>query len=483
MNLIKQEQMGKNTKGSFYSHSASSAFYPLNVPLSIKVDCDETELTAIDEEYMNSSIYRKCGMTNAQQFNLGIERVVASLLLPYVASNVKGYCGYGFDEEGNFFADYGNMLASDFNAVVAPGLGETDMSNCRHQIFKMDTKGDIYAYVVDVKGTKIKFQFDVKANATVAPTLKHSPSGPIYFLSAYMIESHRQGRFNNKLAETMSMHLQDAVDAFGSDDEKFVMAVRCLDNDIYQVFAQDSSAVDALPFIATKVERAEYKMLTDEEINVEDMIGSSVFLTGEKVVTGKGTIVVNKKTTKELAGKFKLNLSRVLTEEEEKLIPGDSIDELVPQNMVVEEASLISKSNFFRNVMWTGATGTGKSTSAAMLAKMLDIPYVFMTMNDQTLSSDLLVSILPATDAAKAEVEALKASLPTPTAIALDPVEAYKQITGKTKEDVTEQDCTDAMAAKYQELFSKSNGFVKVESPFIQAFKNGWLIEVQEANT
>ena len=483
MNLIKSEQMGKETRGSFYSHSASSAHYPLNVPLSIKVDCDEAELTAIDEEYMNSSIYRLCGLTNAQQFNLGIERAIARLLLPYVASNVKGYCGYGFDEEGNFFADYGEMAATDFNAVAAPGTGETDMSNCTHQIFKMDTKGDVYAYVVDEKGSKTKLAFDTKTNATTPKNLKHSPSGALYFLSAYMIESHRQGRFNNKLAEIISMHLQDAVDAFGSDDEKFVMAVRCLDNDIYQVFAQDSSAVDALPFIATKVERAEYKMLTDEEIQVNDMVGSSVFLTGEKVATSKGTVIVNKKTTKELAGKFKLNPSRVLTEEEEKLIPGDSIDDLVPNGMVVDEASLIAKSSFFRNVMWTGATGTGKSTSAAMLAKMLDIPYVFMTMNDQTLSSDLLVSILPATDAAKAEVDALKASLPTPTAIALDPVDAYKQITGKIKEDVTEQDCMDAMSAKYEELFSKSNGFVKVESPFIQAFKNGWLIEVQEANT
>ena len=483
MKLISSSNMAGSVKGVFYSHSASKSHYPLNGSFSVDIDCDESKLISIDEDYMESSIYRLCGNTNAQQFNLGIERAISRLLISQIAPNIKGYCGYGFDEDGNFFADYGDMTAGDFNDAIEASTGDIDMSHCSHQIFKMDKKNDVYAYVVDEKGNKTKLAFDVKANATMPTNVKHSPSGAVYFLTAYMIEAQKQGKINNELAKTMMKHFDDAVKSYGTNDNQFVMSVRCLDNDIYQVFAQDPSSVDDLPFIATKVDRNEYKLLTDEEIDVKDIVGSSVFLTGEKVATSTGIAVINKKTTAELStGDYFLNPSRELSADELKLIP-NQYDELVPQKIVVDSAKLISKSSFFRNVMWTGATGTGKSTSAAMLAKMLNIPYVFMTMNDQTLSSDLLVSILPATETAKGEVEALKAALPTPTEIALDPVMSYKKITGKINEDVTEADCMDAMSQKYEELFSKSSGFIKVESSFIQAFKNGWLIEVQEANT
>lgn len=73
-------------------------------------------------------------------------------------------------------------------------------------------------------------------------------------------------------------------------------------------------------------------------------------------------------------------------------------------------------------------------------------------------------------------------ALPTATDISNDPEMAYKAITGKGKRDATEADCLSAIIqrAAAGNVNSGANGFHYVESPLIQAIRNGWVCEIQE---
>jgi len=73
-------------------------------------------------------------------------------------------------------------------------------------------------------------------------------------------------------------------------------------------------------------------------------------------------------------------------------------------------------------------------------------------------------------------------ALPTATDISNDPEMAYKAITGKKKRDATEADCLAAIIQRAAAggADSGANGFHYVESPLIQAIRNGWVCEIQE---
>ena len=160
--------------------------------------------------------------------------------------------------------------------------------------------------------------------------------------------------------------------------------------------------------------------------------------------------------------------------------------EMVPSREILTKAELIKASSElprpYRNLLWTGETGSGKSTAAAILAQLFNLPYTFLTINPDTILSDLYVNILPATDSASKDLDEITSQLPSATEITLDPECSYYQITGEKKQDATEEDCAKAIQEKYYSLMNSSNGFIKVESPLVQAFRYGWVCELQEVN-
>lgn len=495
------------TMKSFFSHECEKVQYPLT-GASDTTNGPAMDEKYMDDEYLNSCLYRSCGISalmksksskpdaGKMQFNLGLERVVAHLLIPEIYPDAKGYGGYGFDAEGNFYADYWDNPAEDFNDKIDSGV--LKFSDGNHQIFKITPKCAISAYIVNNMGGKKQLIIDCKANA-MNKGEKHSSSGVLYALVAYMFSLYKLNPSYKgcEVTEIMKKHFDDAVANYGisGNQKRFVEAVRCLDNDIYTLFnySADVSKKYPLPFNMLNIDRTEYPLLKDEDITVKEMVGDSIYLSGEKIVAATGGFkntddMPNEKTLADIVseGKYILDSTREFTDEEKALM-SDKYDNYVPDRKVLTAAELIKESRALNipsnNIFWSGSTGTGKSTSSQMLAKMLGLPYVFLTISPDTLLSDLYVNILPATEADKDSLDALTESLPSPTEIALDPVDAYKRITGKVREDVTENDCQIAIREKYYELYNKSNGFIKVESPLVQAFRKGYCIEIQEANT
>lgn len=199
------------------------------------------------------------------------------------------------------------------------------------------------------------------------------------------------------------------------------------------------------------------------------------------------------KTAADLEKAFLLNKKRVLTDTEKALL-------IVPDSHIpgVEAYSLckhIQKSSKtprpIRNILLRGEAGTGKTETAKDIALGLGLPYVFVTCSSDTEIYDLLGQMMPnkpnetpmsIDEYQNAYGDLDLNALPTATDISNDPEMAYKAITGKEKRDATEADCLAAIIqrAAAGNVNSGANGFHYVESPLIQAIRNGWVCEIQE---
>ena len=199
------------------------------------------------------------------------------------------------------------------------------------------------------------------------------------------------------------------------------------------------------------------------------------------------------KTAADLEKAFLLNKKRVLTDTEKALL-------IVPDSHIpgVEAYSLckhIQKSSKtprpIRNILLRGEAGTGKTETAKDIALGLGLPYVFVTCSSDTEIYDLLGQMMPnkpnetpmsIDEYQNAYGDLDLNALPTTTDISNDPEMAYKAITGKKKRDATEADCLAAIIQRAMAggADSGANGFHYVESPLIQAIRNGWVCEIQE---
>ena len=488
----------------FYKHEASAVNYPLNMPDDMTTGINRED-SYLDQTILNTSLYRECmdpSSIKPMQYNKGIERAISRLVAPNCCKGITGYSAYGFDVNGNFFADYWDGTAEDFNKDIADGV--TDFSRCRHQLFKIDDKGKLFACVVDEGGNRSKLVLDTKAN-NYSSVPKHSPSGLMFALTAYIVGRMEYHRFDStdpgyEVAKVVYDHFTNLVDGINSaNQEKTANYLRCLDNDMYMMYRFEEKVkdkYDTLPFIKGQVDRNEYPILSETEFDMAVINGHSAYLSGTVYMSQEGGFVneddmPNKKKIEEIIAeestwktKYLLDPDRELTPEEELMVPHK--DGMVPPRQILTKAEMIKASTElprpYRNILLTGETGSGKSTASALMAQLFHLPYTFLTINPDTILSDLYVNILPATKGDKKDLEELTTSLPNATDITLDPVASYYQITGKVKPDATEEDCANAIQDSYYNLLNKSNGFIKVESPLVQAFRYGWVCEIQEVN-
>ena len=172
----------------------------------------------------------------------------------------------------------------------------------------------------------------------------------------------------------------------------------------------------------------------------------------------------------ELSEKYRIE--RNLSDEEKSLIPVLPETYVVPDKLVYA-LELISKSSRFRNFVLRGPAGTGKTEWCKCLASSLQLPYLFFGCSTDTEKMDLTMSIIPAESNEEFHLDGIN-----PSDWILDPVMSFKEITGKTKEDATEGDCLTAVIARASN--HSGTAFKYVESNLIKAFRNGYVVEIQE---
>lgn len=189
----------------------------------------------------------------------------------------------------------------------------------------------------------------------------------------------------------------------------------------------------------------------------------------------------------DFVSKYILSESRTLTLQEELTVPILEDWYIIPKEIqrICEHAKLTTSTNQpMRNFLLRGPAGTGKTEGAKAIAAGMHLPYRCITCSANTEIFDLLGQILPDVDGKMASIQT---ELPSFQDIMLDPATAYEKLTGTYDETVTEdivyQTLVDhifeEMHQKYAET-SKNQRFRYVDTPLVEAIRNGYLVEIQE---
>lgn len=255
-------------------------------------------------------------------------------------------------------------------------------------------------------------------------------------------------------------------------------------------------------------------------------IDSGSFMPNE-VVAGEFTIfaktgpaTIKKASTfvehSDFVGKYELH-ERTLSPAERQLVPVLPEWYIIPEEVVdiCKHAQVTTgKPMQMRNFLLRGPAGTGKTMGAKAVAAGLGLPYMKYTCSAGTEIFDFIGQIFPDSETGSTgnaqldlEREQLKAmgginyanvsklmKLPDLDDMDYDPSGVYHALTGVENTAATSQDCMgivlDMVTEKVRALSKtdpehKSSGqsFSYVETDFLKALKNGYVVEIQERAT
>ena len=186
-------------------------------------------------------------------------------------------------------------------------------------------------------------------------------------------------------------------------------------------------------------------------------------------------------------GQYVLSPARVLTPEEELTVPVLPDWYIIPKEVkrICEHAKITTDTvQPMRNFLLRGPAGTGKTEGAKAIASGLHLPYRCLTCSADTEVFDLLGQILPDVDGKRT---ALERQYPSFQDIMLDPASAYEKLTGTYDETVSEDDVykqlIDTIFDEMHEYYASKTSqqhFRYVDTPLVEAIRNGYLVEIQE---
>jgi hypothetical protein len=217
---------------------------------------------------------------------------------------------------------------------------------------------------------------------------------------------------------------------------------------------------------------------------------------------------------KDFAGKYQLTPGRKLSVLEESLVPKLEDWYIIPEqavNICRHAQMTTGKPMQMRNFLMRGPAGTGKTQGARAIAAGLHLPYMKYTCSASTEVFDFVGMVFPKTDTmttgdAQLDKEremimgmgginytnvAKIMNLPDLEDMDFDPCGVFQNLTGIVNEEVTSRDCMavvmDMVAEKIKALSKPAEGeqssgqtYTYVETDFIKALKNGYLLEIQE---
>lgn len=184
------------------------------------------------------------------------------------------------------------------------------------------------------------------------------------------------------------------------------------------------------------------------------------------------------------SGEYSFHEDRVFSNEEESkmLKPSDSY--VTPAWVRNICGKIKGSSRFeqpFRNVLLTGPSGTGKTTGAVAVAYGLGLPYAKITCGPDTDFFDLIGQMLPNTEKADANELYSKLDLPSFEDVENDFSGTYRKLFGKEPDKFAQPaDCYSEILNRILSGIQTSKDFTYVESDFLKAVENGWVVEIQE---
>lgn len=175
-------------------------------------------------------------------------------------------------------------------------------------------------------------------------------------------------------------------------------------------------------------------------------------------------------------GKYSIVGNRVFTDEEKALIPNLPSSYIMPAWCATVCEEIMDSSVFsepFRNILLTGPAGTGKTFGAKAIAQSLGLPYVKYTCDPDTDLISIVGQMLPNTSSTTYPTD-----IPTFDDVANDFKGSFRKLFDR---EAGPLDCdADCYNEIYKRLSTEKADFTYVESDFIKAIRNGWLVEIQE---
>lgn len=197
-------------------------------------------------------------------------------------------------------------------------------------------------------------------------------------------------------------------------------------------------------------------------------------------------LTVNQTTSDEhlKQGEYAFNEKRVYTEEEKVRMVKPS-DAYVTPTWVRSVCKKIKDSTRFeqpfRNVLLTGPSGTGKTSGAIAVAYGLGQPYAKVTCGPDTDFFDLVGQMLPNTEKADTKAIYKELNLPSFEDVENDFTGSYKKLFGKEPGKLAQPaDCYTEILNRILSGIQTTKDFTYVESDFLRAVENGWVVEIQE---
>lgn len=242
-------------------------------------------------------------------------------------------------------------------------------------------------------------------------------------------------------------------------------------------------------------------------------------LAGEFTVfaqTGKVTVSAAKTSIdhKDFVGQYQLTGTRKLSVLEEMMVPKLEDWYIIPEEVVdicKHALDTTGKPMQMRNFLLRGPAGTGKTQGAKAIAAGLHLPYMKYTCSASTEVFDFVGMVFPKTDTMTTGDEELDKqreilqsmgginyanvaklmNLPDLDDMDFDPAGVFESITGVQNDDATSRDCMsvvmDMVTEKIKALTAvappagaSGQTYTYVETDFIKALKNGYVVEIQE---
>ena len=232
--------------------------------------------------------------------------------------------------------------------------------------------------------------------------------------------------------------------------------------------------------------------------------------------TGRVTVAAAKDAIdhKDFVGQYQLTGGRVLSVIEETLVPKLEAWYIIPDEVVdicKHALKTTGKPSQMRNFLLRGPAGTGKTQGAKAIAAGLHLPYMKYTCSASTEVFDFVGMVFPKTDTmTTGDIELDKQrdmlqsmggitfanvaklmNLPDLDDMDFDPAGVYLSLTGVENEDATSRDCMEvvmnmvtdkikALTTVSQKDGASGQTYTYVETDFIKALKNGYVVEIQE---
>ena len=236
-----------------------------------------------------------------------------------------------------------------------------------------------------------------------------------------------------------------------------------------------------------------------------------IFAKTGKVTVSAATSVIDHK---DFVGKYQMTAGRKLSVLEESLVPKLEEWYIIPEqvvNICKHALNTTGKPMQMRNFLMRGPAGTGKTQGARAIAAGLHLPYMKYTCSASTEVFDFVGMVFPKTDnmsTGDAELDkereilismggityanvAKIMNLPDLEDMDFDPAGVFFTLTGVKNEEATSRDCMavvmDMVTEKIKALSKPASKettsgqtYTYVETDFIKALKNGYLVEIQE---